>query len=282
MKETAGIGPDPLENTPSLPADIMTRLIHREFELVYFYALAELISQRQYTQPPPDGRKPGRLVHLSHRPSLGPPRSDRAVHRIILAVDIEGSTNQINSAKAQLRQAMYSLSEEALRRAGITEQDHNPMVDRGDSVLVLIRSTDEVPKSLLLEKVVPTLAALLGEYNASHPEYGFRLRVVVHAGEVRWDGKGWFGDSLDIAFRLLDANEVKKRLSRTDAPAVLVISDEIHRSVVQQGDAGTDGLTFTPVTRRVGGRTYRGWLCELAASSSLIDYHTPRDSPAMA
>jgi GTP diphosphokinase / guanosine-3',5'-bis(diphosphate) 3'-diphosphatase len=32
-----------------------------------------------------------------------------------------------------------------------------------------------------------------------------RLRVVLHAGEVHYDGNGCFGEALDIAFRLLDA-----------------------------------------------------------------------------
>ncbi len=175
-------------------------------------------------------------------------------------MDIEGSTWQVNSAKAQLRHAMYELVEDALPCAGITEQRHDPMVDRGDSLLVLIHA-DEVPKSLLLDTVVPTLAELLGEYNARSSRHGFRLRIVVHAGEVHWDGKGWFGESLDIAFRLLDATAVKRGLVRTTAPTVLVISDEIHRSVVRHGYDGIDRRSFAPVSRyRSCGRTYRGWL----------------------
>jgi len=32
-----------------------------------------------------------------------------------------------------------------------------------------------------------------------------RLRTVMHAGEVHVDGRGFYGDDLDSAFRLLEA-----------------------------------------------------------------------------
>ena len=39
-----------------------------------------------------------------------------------------------------------------------------------------------------------------------------RLRAVIHAGEVHYDGKGFFGEDLDVAFRLLDAPRFKAYL----------------------------------------------------------------------
>src|SRR5262249_40729723 len=79
---------------------------------------------------------------------------------------------------------------------------------------------------------------------------------------VHWDGMGWCGESLDVAFRLLDAPEVKRRLVlRATAATVLVVSDDIHRSVVRQGYEGIDAQTFDPVVRvRIAGRVHRGWV----------------------
>ena len=31
-----------------------------------------------------------------------------------------------------------------------------------------------------------------------------RLRAVVHAGEIHDDGRGFYGEDLDVAFRLLE------------------------------------------------------------------------------
>lgn len=255
MKEIAGIDPTLLANIPGRPADFVAQPVPPQFEPGYLWALAQLIAQQATTEP------------VDTLPQ--PPAFERAVHRIILAVDIEGSTKQINAAKARLRAAMYDLTANALRRAGITDQLHDPMVDRGDSVLVLIHPT--VPKSLLFETVVPSLAELLADHNTNHPEYGFRLRVVVHAGEVHWDGRGWFGESLDIACRLLDATDVKKRLNQTKAPAVLVVSDHVHASVILQGCAGMTAECFVPVNCRVGGHTHRGWVRDISGSAIAIE-----------
>lgn len=260
MKEITGFDPTLLANSPNLRAEIFARLDHKEFVLAYLCAVMLLLDKRGYGDSSSGTDGPPVRERAKGLPQRQAPRSTRAVHRIILAVDIEESTWQVNSAKAELRRSMYELVEDALHCAGITEQRREAMVDRGDSLLALIHA-DDVPKSLLLDTVVPVLSELLAEHNADHPRHAFRLRIVVHAGEVHYDGRGWFGESLDIAFRLLDATAVKRGLVRTQAPTVLVISEEIHRSVVRHGYDGIDIRSFAPVSGIVvAGRTERGWL----------------------
>jgi class 3 adenylate cyclase len=182
-------------------------------------------------------------------------------HRAIVSVDIEGSTTRTNPAKAQLRQVMYDLFDAALEACGITEEHRDPLVDRGDGVLVLIHPVDQAPKTLLLTTLVPTLSLLLTEHNAQRPEDGLRLRAALHAGEVHYDRQGCFGEALDITFRLLDAPEVKSRLSQTEAPLVLVVSDDIYRTVVRHRYAGIDDRAFEQTVRvRVAGQQHRGWV----------------------
>src|ERR1700722_3339318 len=141
---------------------------------------------------------------LTAVPSLDARRPDGPVHRLIFAVDIEGSTERNNLAKGQLRRILYELLGWALEAAGTAPRHLEPYIDRGDSVLVLIKPHDEVPKTLVLGLLVPTLTALLAEYNASatRPELRMRLRAVVHAGEVHEDNQGFYGDDLDSAVRL--------------------------------------------------------------------------------
>lgn len=189
-----------------------------------------------------------------------------ALHRIIFGVDMEGSTHRPNSIKGHLRRVMYDLTETALRHAGITNQHRERNVDRGDGLLALIRA-DNVPKALLLDTVVPTLARLLGEHNQLAPEHALRLRTVVDAGEVHFDDRGQFGQSLDLACRLLDAGQVKRRLAEATAPLVLVVSDYIHESIVAQGYDGIDAASFSPFHLRIAGRPHRGWIQNLPAAS---------------
>lgn len=182
-------------------------------------------------------------------------------HRNIVTVDIEGSTAKTNPAKGRLRQVMYDLFEAALKASGILRDYMDPLVDRGDGVLALIYPVDAVPKTLLLDTLVPTLSTLLAEHNKLAPLQKLRLRAAVHAGEVHYDRQGHFGEALDIAFRLLDAPEVKRILGETDAPLVLVVSDDLYRSVVWHGYEGIDRESFEQrVWVTVAGQQRRGWI----------------------
>lgn len=178
-----------------------------------------------------------------------------------MAVDIEASTARTNPDKIKLRAAMYHLFEAALHAAGISRRHRDPLIDRGDGILALIHPTDHTPKTLLLNPVIPTLARLLVKHNAHHPRDRFRLRAVIHAGEVHYDRRGCFGEALDIAFRLLDAPELKTTLRRTGTPLVLVVSDLIYRSVVRHGYDGIDNRTFQPLIRvKIASQEHCGWI----------------------
>jgi class 3 adenylate cyclase len=183
------------------------------------------------------------------------------LHRTIVAVDIEGSTTRTNPVKAHIRQAMYDAVEEALQTSGITEQRRDPLIDRGDGVLVLVRPVDQIPKTVLLSIFVPALTELLAEHNGHLTEHRFRLRVALHAGEVLYDRRGPFGEAIDITCRLLDAPELKSTLERATAPLALVVSDDIHRSVVRHGYDGIADQSFELLVHLdFCGQPQRGWV----------------------
>jgi hypothetical protein len=95
---------------------------------------------------------------------------------------------------------------------------------------------------------VASTAQLLTGYNVgAGPGQRLRVRMVVHAGEVHYDGHGCFGTELDTAFRLLDAPESKRALARAPGPLVVAVP----------GDAGPGQRR---VTVDVGGRSCSGWL----------------------
>jgi len=194
------------------------------------------------------------------RPTLGTrPRID-PVHRSIVAVDIEGSTRRTNPAKGKLRRVLYDLLDRALRAAGIGSRHLEELADRGDGVLILIRPYDDVPKTVLLGRLIPALAALLAEHNATvvEPELRMRLRAVVHAGEVHDDGWGFYGDDIDVALRLLEAPTVKRVLrDAPEAPLVLVVSEEIWAGIVRH--RYVDGDPYQQrIQVKVGERRRRG------------------------
>jgi hypothetical protein len=196
------------------------------------------------------------LHQLDPRPPGGP------VYRLILAVDLEGSTKRTNPVKGELRRAMYQLMDRALAATEIAGQHLEEPADRGDGMLILIRPHDDVPKTALLGRLIPALTTLLAEHNAAapHPSLRMRLRVVIHAGDVHLDDWGFYGEELDVAFRLLDAPAVKRTLGAASlSPLVLVISDEIFRTIIRHGYL--DEGQYQPLVRiRVADQQRRGWV----------------------
>ena len=190
------------------------------------------------------------------------------LHRSIVAIDIERSTGpaRTNPIRAELRHETYRLLGIAMQTAGITEQYCDPLTDRGDGVLALVHPDDDLPKTLLLNPLVPALVTLLDDRNASlagaeRHRRELRLRAVVHAGEVHYDGKGYFGEALDVAFRLLDAPRLKDCLRRAVTPLALVVSEDIYWSIVRHDYEGIPESAFNPLVRvRVAGRRRRGWV----------------------
>jgi len=191
---------------------------------------------------------------IGAQPFAGP------VYRSIVVVDLEGSTKRSNLVKGELRRVMYELLDQAFLAAGIGPGHLEELADRGDGVLILIRPHDDVPKAALLGRLIPVLAGLLAEHNAAaaRPELELRMRAVVHAGEVHEDDRGFYGDDLDVAFRLVNAPAVKRALREAaSAPLVLVVSEEIFSAVVRHGYVAPDG--YEPSVRvRVGERLRRG------------------------
>ena len=180
--------------------------------------------------------------------------------RVIVALDIEGSTSRPDSVKAELRTMLYELFDAALRSAGVSARRRGQFTDRGDGLLALIDPADQ---ELLFNLVIPVFGQLLANYNASLPDPGgrnrqLRVRVVMHAGNVHDDDNGCFGEALDIAFRLLDAPRVKTALKAAQGPVLLVVSSDVHNLVVSCFCGVTRHTASRLVTVQVAGHEYQG------------------------
>jgi hypothetical protein len=187
------------------------------------------------------------------------------VHRSILAVDIEGSTQRTNPVKGELREEIYRIVAAAFLIVGIEDQHCDPIVDRGDGLLALLQPTDDFPKPFLLSRLMPALSHLLVRRNngispTEKPRI-MRLRAVIHAGEVHYDTKGSFGEDLDVAFRLLDAPRLKAHHKTAPDPLALVASDTIYQSIIRHGYDGIDGEDFVQLVNvTVGFQRRKGWV----------------------
>jgi hypothetical protein len=87
------------------------------------------------------------------------------------------------------------------------------------------------------------------------------VRVVLHTGEINDDDNGPFGETLDTAFRLLDAPRVKAALRAAHEPLLLIVSGEVYQSAVRRDPAETGQPAFRRlVTAKVAGHDHQGWI----------------------
>ena len=182
--------------------------------------------------------------------------------RVIVALDIEGSTSRPDPVKAELRTMLYELFDAALRSAGVSARRRDQFTDRGDGLLALIDPADQ---ALLFNLVIPVFGRLLAGYNAGLQDPGgrdrrLRVRVVMHTGNVHDDDNGCFGEALDIAFRLLDAPRVKTALKVAQGPALLVVSGDVHSLVASCCRGVTGHRASRLVTVQVAGHEHQGWI----------------------
>ena len=181
-----------------------------------------------------------------------------AVHNTILVVDIERfGSHRADHHRVAARRGLYRALRASFRKSGI------PWVschreDRGDGVLVL--APPDVAKELFTEALPHWLAAALREHNSVHSAQAeIRLRVALHAGEVRHDRQGVAGACVNLAFRLLEADQLKSALSASPGVLALIASSWFFDEVVRNSPA-SDPLAYRRVEVAVKETTAEGWV----------------------
>lgn len=182
-----------------------------------------------------------------------------AVHRTIVAVDVEGFGDRHRTNRNQLavRDGLYRAMREAFRRAGIpwAECDHE---DRGDGMFILVGP--EVPKGLFVESLPSALVDELSRYNSAHPDVErIRLRIALHAGEVNFDEHGATAASINLTFRLLESGVVKEALAGSSGVLAVITSSWFFEEVVRH--TATEATAYRPVPVAVKETTTIGWIC---------------------
>jgi hypothetical protein len=182
-----------------------------------------------------------------------------AVHRTIIAVDVEGfgDRRRTNRNQVAVRDGLYGAMSEAFGQADVSWADCH-REDRGDGIFILAGA--EVPKSKFAEIVPSALAAALCRHNGAHPDLErIRVRMVLHAGEVIFDQHGVAAASVNLAFRLLECGPVKAELAASPGVLAVIASSWFFDEVIRHSRAATAEYHAVPVA--VKETTTTGWIC---------------------
>lgn len=160
--------------------------------------------------------------------------------------DIEGFARRNDLEQRRARDALYTWLSGALGALwGRCVHE-----DRGDAVLMLWPA--DVPRPVIVAAVLR-----LAEAAPAEPP---RLRVVLHAGDVYRDRRGFVGGDVNEAFRLNEAPVLKAALKRARGPVAYLVSEQVHRGIVRYGDPAVDPEAFRPVGVAVKETRVRAWL----------------------
>jgi hypothetical protein len=171
------------------------------------------------------------------------PQLSPSVHRTILMVDVVDFTNpsRIVADLMDVQEGVYEVLRTAFAESGV-DFDSCQREDRGDGALILI--PPEFSKSKLADLLPDRLVAELRRHNATRsPRSRFKLRVGIHAGDIRRNANGWVGHAVNLTARILEAAEVKSALARSDGLLALVASDYFYTEVIEQ-DPGVAPETY--------------------------------------
>ncbi|HEY6278830.1 MAG TPA: tetratricopeptide repeat protein [Streptosporangiaceae bacterium] len=174
-------------------------------------------------------------------------------------MDVEGfgDKRRTNQDRLAVRDGMYRAVQQAFAQADVNWADcyHESC---GDGVFVLIPA--DVPKGLFVESIPRELAGALSEHNAAHrPPEQIRLRMALHAGEVYYDEHGVTAESINLAFRMLDARPLKAALADSPGSLAMIVSPWFFDEVVRHSP-GSDAATYRPVQVAVKETSSIGWI----------------------
>ncbi|MET7303180.1 hypothetical protein [Embleya sp. NPDC005575] len=170
-------------------------------------------------------------------------------YRVVLAVDVERSAGRGNVALDRVREVLAATLRESVAESGIDWQACL-CDDLGDGFRVTLPAG--VRKTRLIHPLVHELAVRLRAHNrTAGPSTRIRIRIALHAGDVRLDPAGPVtGQPLEVLARLLDAAVARAALAEAPetVPAVLVVSGHFHDETVRHGYPGIDPDAFRQVT----------------------------------
>lgn len=198
--------------------------------------------------------------HAAPRASWHPAPVQQA-YRVIIVLDIEqfSRPHWDDHIRVHTRRALRLALVQALYNSGIPLHGQSVVSDTGDGLLVLVEPA--VGTANVLRALLDRLADGLADHNRlAVPVAQLRIRAVLHAGHVMLDDEVAVGEQVTHAFRLLDADSLRHRLSRSREPLVVAVSQHVYEQVVRQRPLGLDPDDFELLRFRVKETSAEAWV----------------------
>jgi len=192
---------------------------------------------------------------------LNPPTDGQVC--VLFAVDIARFTgpDRDDDIRLYLHGELYAILEKSFDQAGIPWA-HCFHEDRGDGALVV------VPPGIACKSIIDPLPERLRMLIRRHNHIArdaarIQLSAAIHIGPVDHDGNGFIGSDINLLFRMLQAQLLKRALASPDAELVLVISDYVYHNIVCRYPTLISPESFRPVRFHIKHTRACAWIYSL-------------------
>lgn len=177
----------------------------------------------------------------------------------LFAVDIARFTgpDRDDDIRIYLHEELYSVLEKSFDNAGIPWASCF-REDRGDGALIVV--PPGIACKSIIDPLPERLRALIRRHNhIARDAARIQLSAAAHIGPVDHDGNGFIGSDINLLFRMLQAQPVKRALTSPQAELVLIVSDYVYQNVVCRYPTLVSPATFRPVRFHVKYTRTRAW-----------------------
>lgn len=178
------------------------------------------------------------------------PESFPLLDRYVIGVDVQGYSPRSTRRQQSIQRDLDALLSEAAQAAGL-ERSRWDRQGTGDGELAVL--PPDVDLAAVVGRFISELSARLASRNEDHvPDMWIRLRVGIHSDAIIRSASdsrfAYAGPALVHLSRLLNSPEIRHTLARAQQAAlVLIVSEPVHRKVVESGLGGIRAEQFCEV-----------------------------------
>jgi hypothetical protein len=166
-----------------------------------------------------------------------------AVHRLCLAVDVEGYSKRLMPDQYDLQNRLLFTMSQGCLAAGVKPGRCDRQNSGDGQILVFPPGIDE--KTVMPRLILGLLTALHRVNEPTGPCGRVRLRISLGEGAVQTAPNGFVSKAVESVCRVLDSDQLRKTLAgRPSAEAAVAVSDGLYQDKVAQGWGGLPAADF--------------------------------------
>jgi CRP-like cAMP-binding protein len=180
-----------------------------------------------------------------------------------------GARTRNDNDRRIIREALARMTRTALK--GMPEAWSE---DRGDGLLTVV--PPNVSTAKVMDQLLEVIPAALTRHNAIESDSArFQLRLAINVGPLASDTMGVSGEAIILVARLIEAQNFKDAVARSDAGLGVIASTFVYETVIRHGSNRSEVASYTQVPVEVKESDTVAWMTLLSApvSPCLVPQH---------